>query len=472
MKYSRFLLASTALLLVGTQAATADIIIMKDGKKYEKATVKNETPEMVTFEYFVAGKIKDTRTEAKANVLQVIREKAEALEMVELRKLLPTADLMTADKYEQLITDTLRPFASKYPGTPEATETEAMIKTLQDEKEKVVSGQLKMEGKWLDADTVKRDAHSIEAFKVRSEITRLATEGKYREALIVWDKLKDTEDGYTDTLQYASAIPEVQVLLGKYKDNLSVMLREQPILQKRRDDDIKGLVEPDLSRTTKYIEAEKAAFKGTNEIEKKTRVAWMSVYKYDKKSIEEAIKDIIEEQSKLAVIDLEKLKVRNEALTAVYRYLADKNLEQAELAMARATEAASRDTSSSLGELKQKITALKTELNKKRTQNRIYNASTAKNGGTEADKRVAEVIAAGGKDKDEKMSASEQIKNEKAAKAQTEADERKAKRNKATSTAPEEDEGGLPMTWILGGAGLLAVLLAAMFLQKNKKSEE
>jgi hypothetical protein len=140
--------------------------------------------------------------------------------------------------------------------------------------------------------------------------------------------------------------------------------------------------------------------------------------------------------------------------------------------MARATEAASRDTSSSLGELKQKITALKAELNKKRTQNRIYNASTAKNGGTEADKRVAEVIAAGGKDKDEKMSASEQIKAEKAAKAQAEADERKAKRSKATSTAPEEEEGGLPMTWILGGAGLLAVLLAAMFLQKNKKSED
>jgi hypothetical protein len=468
----RYFLASSALLLAGSHLATADIIIMKDGKKYEKATVKTETPEMVTFEYFVAGKIKDTRTEAKASVLQVIREKPETLEMIELRKLLPTADLMTADKYEQLITDTMRPFASKYPGTPEAAETEKMIKTLQEEKEKVVSGQLKMEGQWLSADTVKRDTHSIDAYKVRSEVNRLAAEGKYREALIVWDKLKDGEDGFTDTLHYVAAIPEVQAILAKYKDELTLMLREQPIIQKRRDDNMKGLVEPDLSRTTKAIEAEKSAFKSQYDIEKKTRIAWTSVYKFDKKSIEEALKDIIDEQAKLTVIDTTKLKAQNEALTAVYRYVADKNLEQAELAMARAMEASTHESSKAITSLKQKITALKAEINKKRQQTRIYNTSASKNGGAEADKRVAEVIAGGGKDKDEKMSASEQIKAEKAVKAQTEAEERKAKRNKIVSVAPVEEEGGFTTYLIFGGVGLLAVLLGAMFLQKKKKAEE
>jgi len=71
----------------------ADIVIMKDGKKYESATILSETPDSVTFKYQLTPKIPDTRTEPKANIGQIIRQTPQELEIVPLRKLLPTPEL-------------------------------------------------------------------------------------------------------------------------------------------------------------------------------------------------------------------------------------------------------------------------------------------------------------------------------------------------------------------------------------------
>ena len=489
---NRLLLGSFFALLTLPSALRADVVVMKDGKKYEDAKIISETPETVTFSYVFMKKFPDKRTESKAAIAQIIKQKPEEVEVAPLLKIVPTADLLTADKYESLIQDTLRPFVSKYPGTPQAKQVEDIIKTLQEEKEKVVGGSLKMEGEWISSDMVKRDPHSIDAYRVRRDLKELAADGKYREALNEWQKMTDNDEGYADTLQYVKAIPEVITILETYKKQLDGMIAVQPEIDKRRKDSIAKMIDSDplKVRTQAAITAELQTFKSQQDVEKKSRIRWLSVYKYDLKSLQDAVKMVIDESAKLRALDIAKLTTQNEALVAASRYLTDGNVEQAEAALQRATAVTGLHvTNKAVQNMRKQLTTLKQEQSKKRqAQQRTYGTgnvgavTTGSAAGT--DSRVAEALAKAEKDKADKKdmktadstadgAADKDKDKEKPAPKSTKkkADDKAKKSHAAPSTAaaPVEEEGGIQKYLVPAGGGLLAILVAVLFYQKKKK---
>ena len=485
--------AHCAIAFALVQRAQADIIVMKpgpgetEGKTFKDAKVLSETATSITFEYIVVGKIKDTRTEQKSAIASVIRQKPEELEIVPLRELAKIPDLTTADKYEAITQEQLRPFVNKYPGTPQAKEVEEIIKVLQAEKEKVVSGSVKMDGKWLTPEEAKRDVHEIDAYKIRRDMKAHAAKGEWRDALNEWEKLKDREDGFMDTLQFINAVPEVKTILDKYKAVLDNQLHEQPLHKKRRDDNIKSLVEPDLSRAKAAYEQEDNAFKSKSEIEKRTRVKWTSTYKYDLKSIQDALKAVGTEMATISIMDLEKLKTQNEAIAAARRYIADGNLEQAEAAIARAVAVNLKDSSRVIQKVRTEANALKTELNKKKSNQRLYGGGSslpsASSFGAKPgqDNRVAAAMAEAEKkpeesadkkagEKDSGMAITSIGTGARNGVAVPKDDEEKESKPAPTrKKVVAEDEGGMQTYLLYGGLGLLAVLLIAIAIQKKKK---
>ena len=476
--------ASALSLIAIPHASQADVVVMKDGKKYESATVLSETADSVTFKYMLTPRIPDTRTEPKANIAQIIKQRPEEVAIVPLRKLMPSEDLLTADKYEGIIQDQLRPFVSQFPGTAEAKEVEAMITTYEAEKTKVTGGQLKMDGQWLTPEMVKRETRNIEAYRIRKTMNAAAAKSDWTAALNEWDKLNDRADGFVDTEQYVQTVPEAQKILESYKQQLERLLAEQPQLQLRRDSATKGLVEPDLSRTKRAIAEEVAKFKNINDLEKKMRTHWMTIYKYDAKGIQAAAKSVVDELAKISALDLPRLKATNEAITAARRYLGDQNVELAEASVAKAIEAAGRSSivSTAITKLKSEITKVKGELGKKRATQRLYGNSSALTGATsETDDRVAKAMEDSAKDKADKKAAKEEDKDEPVAKAtggltagskgasspSTKSSATKSERSSSKEDAAESDSG-LQKYLIIGGGALLAVLLAALFMQKKK----
>lgn len=469
-----------SLALVG--AARADIVIMKpgpgetEGKKYDKAKVLSETADSITFEYIVVGNIKDTRTESKANVAQVIRQKPEELEIVGVREIAKVPDLTSADRYESIIQDQLRPFVNKYPGTPQATEVEGMIKALQEEKDKVVSGHVKMDGKWLNPEEAKRAMREIDAFKVRRQMQDHLAKGEWKEALNQWEKIKEREEGFMDTMQFLLAVPEAKTALDKYKAVLENMMKEQPMLVQRRQNTLKSLVDPDLSRAKLAFEREDNTFKSAIDIEKRTRVKWQSTYKYDLKSIQDALKTVATEVAFIAILDLDKIKTQNEAIGAARRYLADGNLEQAEAAIARAQAVNLKDSSRVLQKVKAEASALRTEQNKKKANQRLYGGGSSLPSGFGAkpgtDDRVAQAMADAEKKEEEPaadggsgVTTSSLQTGEKNGVAVPKAEDEPAPRRKRVVV---EEEDNLQKYLLYGGGGLLAVLLIAFALQKKR----
>ena len=301
MKLSRFLL-SLAIATASTGLLHADFVTLKDGTKLE-GTILEQTDAGVKIKYKVTAKIYDEKFVPAADIASVLKEKPEEVEIKDLRKLVPTPDLLTAEKYEQIIQDRLRPFVNRYPGTPQSSEIQKMIDELQAEKEKVVAGGIKMDGKWLSAQDARAEKYNIDAYAIRNKMNELAAANDFAGAMREFAQFDSKGTNHKISIHYPKAVEEAIAILTNYEARLSQMDRDQPTLQKSRDDNMKRLIEPDLSRAKNAIEKEVTDAKNKYDAEKK-EYRWAAPYKYDGKQIKEQSHLVTTEKTKLGKINV------------------------------------------------------------------------------------------------------------------------------------------------------------------------
>jgi hypothetical protein len=282
-------------------------------------------------EYRLTPKIKDKKIVQKSDIKEIRRQTAAEVEFEEkgLKGILPTPDLMTASDYETILQDKLRSFAAKYPGTPETAEVEKMITTLADEKSMVVSGQVKMEGRWLDAATAKRDSYNIDGYRQYMLMKSKAAEREdlhYLNALRAFDKLR-TDFGASP--YFTPSIPQVLDLLKGYETQLNGMITEAPIFIKKRDEGLKTMNPADAAVAKKANDDEMAAYKAKLDQQFKNKVKWKEINKYDVKGLQDALLTVTKERAELQALDLTALAQENTTIMSIIRFLEDGNATEA-----------------------------------------------------------------------------------------------------------------------------------------------
>ena len=357
----RFLILALIACLFSPLPSRADIVILNDGKRME-GDIISEADDSIRMKYRITPKIWDEKTVMRSDIKEIVKQTPQEIEIVELRKILPTADLLPAEKYEKTVQDRLRPFVNKYAGTPEAKEAEEIIKTLLEEKRRAVSGEIKVEGEWISAEDAKLDRNNIEAFEIVAEMKKLADETDYLGALREFEKLRDYSKLYVASPQYTKAIPIVSDILEQYEAVIDRMIADQPVLSKLREENMKKLIEPDLSRTKNAIDAEVDSWKGQVESEKRLRMPWLTPYKYDLRSLQDVKKKISFLRTELETYDLAAIEAQNEELTKAIRAVASGDVATAESSYATAKEMgghSSREFSRVLNSLLQQINKVK-----------------------------------------------------------------------------------------------------------------
>lgn len=340
MKLSRSLLV-LALATSITGTLRADIVTLKDGKKLE-GTILEQKPEGVLMKYKVTAKIMDEKFIPMAEIAPggILKEKPEEVEIKELRKLLPTADLLTAEKYEQLIQDRLRPFINRYPGTPQADEIKKMVDEFQEEKEKVVAGGIKMQGRWLTPQDAKAEKYNIDAYTIVQAMNEKAAAGDYSGALREFEQLSSPKRLHIASVHWPKAVEEALAILTSFDAKLSQMIKDQPVLQKQRDDNMKRLVEPDLSRSKAAIEREVQEANSRYDVERKES-KWVTTYKYDLKRLQDLQKAVFEEKTRLQKINVAQVSKITDAIHQATLHFYNDKIVEGELALLEAYKAAS-----------------------------------------------------------------------------------------------------------------------------------
>lgn len=462
-----------ALLLLPSGGLRADIIVLKTGEKIE-GTILSETDTTLTYKYQLTPKISDTKTINKADIKELTRFTPAQVEMQEkgLNKLLPTPDLLKASDYESIIQDSLRTFVAKHPGTPEAKEVEKMIATLSEEKAKVLSGMVKMEGKWLDEPTAKREAYNIEAYRLRMAMKAKLAEPGDTNLLMALREFDTLRTNHPASLQYLQAIPEALDILEKYEKRLSAMASEQPVILKRREDGLKSLTGTDLALSRNAIENEEREFKARLDAQNKAKMKWRDIYRYDLKSIQAAQTAVAKERQDLKNINLAALQTENENLNAAIRYISEGNATEADVVMERLrpnksqlinkVEFAKREKELSALLLKQKA-----EMKAAKSKVTVGTDPTATDAGKEGSNPIADAMAKKAEAKKEAAAAKEAKAKEQAA----------AKAAQAANAAPEPEEEKTLLEKINAyipyiGGGLLVILIIAMMMGKKKKDDD
>jgi hypothetical protein len=339
----------------------------------------------------------DDKVFPMAEIAKVIKQRPEEVEVVDLRKVLPTADLLKADQYEQIIQDRLRPFVNKYAATPEAKEVEAIIEKLQEEKTLVTNGQVKLEGRWLSLKESKGESFNIEAFRILSEMRQKAASRDYVEALRAFDKFFAARPGYIGSTYYVEAIPEAMSILDKWIAVLDKMSSEFPQLDQARKLGLSKLQEPELSKTKNAIDDELNKWRAMSDAMRNQRVRWVAPYKYDIATIQEAQKAAVAEKSRLEVYNLQELKAQNEVFIACYRKIGEGDYTGGAAAFERASAVPAanefRDVSN---DLRQRLMTLYGQLVRGTASTASATSGSSAVGGmqaTQQDARVAQILA-------------------------------------------------------------------------------
>ncbi len=481
MKFSRIRLALLAL-ACGTSLLHADYLILKNGNKVE-GNILSESPDAVRMKYRLTPKIWDEKDFPRADIDQVVRQRPEEVEIVELRKLLPTEDLLTPDRYEQIIQDRLRPFVNQYKDTPESKEAEQIIATLQEEKKKVSNGEVKLEGKWLSAPEAKGAEYNIQAYRLLTQMREHMAKFEWLDALRVFESFSKKKPGYVGSTYYPAAIGEALVCMDKWDSVLSKMAQEQPALSKAREEGLNKLADTEKARTKAAIEEEKAKWQAQAEADRRAQIRWIAPYKYDLTSILNMQKAIVAERSKLQAINLDDLRLRSEAVSLVYRKIGEEDYTGGAAAFERvSTLSNSSDYRDVVADLRNRLMGLYNTLVRKQAAAAQASASgSAAIGGTATtgqDERVAQILAQASGQAPAAAQAAPGTAPA-AAPATTAAPVQQAPVAAApvqqapvaqapAYTPPAEEESGF-QTYLIIGLGVVVLLLLVMLMQKKKQ---
>ncbi len=329
MKSSHFR-PSLFALLCSAGFLQADIVTLKEGKKLE-GNILSENETSIRMRYKLTPKIWDEKDIPRADIADILKQSPEEVEIIELRKVLPTPDLMSAEKYEALIQDRLRPFVNRYPGTPQAAEVDKMIAQVQEEKEKVVAGGIKLEGKWLSPEEAKAESFNVKAYGLLTEMKEEEEAKNYNGVMKAFGKMSNPQGGYIASVYYPEAVELALGVLGKYEAQIEQMIKDQPALQKVREDNEKRLIEPDLSRFKEAVAREKEQWKAAYDAERKLNPKWFNPYKYDLASLKSLSTNIIGEKTRLNELPLPVISKVNAAIADVMRADAKAAKEEEEL---------------------------------------------------------------------------------------------------------------------------------------------
>lgn len=263
------------------QISPADTLTLKDGTKLEGKAVE-VTADSVKFEYRPTPSIKEEKVFKKTDIAELKTTAPDEAAIVEIRKLLPTPDLMSPTEYSKAIEGQLKPFLSKFPTSKLADEVKKTLATYEEELGKLNNGWQKIDGQWISPDENRWNYYVIEARVLRKEMENEIKKNNVKGAL---DKMARLKKDYGGTKSFVDALDLYSKLLDDYDRELTRMQLEQPALLKELNERKKTLDKAALDDLEVALKKDSTDLKIKVQAETAAKVPIISVDKLDLASL-------------------------------------------------------------------------------------------------------------------------------------------------------------------------------------------
>lgn len=265
-------------------SANADTFTLKDGTRLEGRILKEDANSYV-IEVQVTKSIKDERVIPRDSVVKVEGEKKDLIAFESIAHFIPTPDALTANDYDTRIS-AVEKFLKGYPESSKASQAKAILSTLKNEANEILTGGIKSNGKLITAAEYRVNLLDIDAGIHEAAIRALLKEGRYLEALRAFSSF---ENDYRNTKARAALLPDIIKTINGYLAQTSHALAGYDALIKERDIGLQRMQLEDRRQTQAALADEAAAFEKRLKAEKEAKIGWVSTSPSFKPSLEETM---------------------------------------------------------------------------------------------------------------------------------------------------------------------------------------
>lgn len=287
--------------------SSAEVFRMKDGSKIE-GSISLETADSYILLVEVKKGIRDQVTIKKSDVRYKMKSKAKKpqkspdqaqAKFEALKGLLPTADLMTADDYDELLSKRIEPLLKRYPNSEHKDIAIDLKVSLLEEQTKVSLGEIKFNGEWLGSDEVAANQFEIDAAQISRRAHKHLAKKDYPAALAALSAL---QNGYQNTDIFHKLLDECLEIIPLYLEQAQQIIDDHAKVVEERDKKLERLSAARSKKLAAKLKREGNAYKQALADMRKSKNKWLPLYRFDPKTAERAITQAQRELKKLEAL--------------------------------------------------------------------------------------------------------------------------------------------------------------------------
>lgn len=309
----------------------ADTIILKSGERIEGRVV-SETATELKLEVKVSASITDDRTVAKADVEKIEKVSPEAEAYKVISTILPGANSFAASQYDQSIR-VLQAFLKQYPTSTNAAEVQKTLTQFEEEKKRVESGEVKLEGRWLSKEEVDKEKVQIGGRMALNYMKSQAAAGDFIGALTTFAAL---EKPYGGAASFPDSVVLARQIIARFKPTVDAAVANQKALKAERE---KGFATAGPADRKEMMDAYKrdldAAEAAVTAAEKANQ--WPPLIPISEKSVVSLQKRLQKEGDRLGKLPTDKMEKSLQLVAEAGQKLGNSDIEGAVAALKEAT---------------------------------------------------------------------------------------------------------------------------------------
>lgn len=248
----------------------ADTVVLKSGDKVN-GKILQESETEVTIAVQISAAVTDERVIKKDEIASVEKDQPDEIAFREIKNLKPDPlSSYSVETYDRLLTS-LGYFQRTYPASAHHAEVQQNLNALDQEKIKVVTGEVKYLGRWLTKENAAKRRIQIDAQNFLGAMKQQAAAGDLIGALNTFDLF---EKSYSTTRFYPDAITLARELLPRLKQALLSRAQTQAYERQQFQQAVTLAAEPQKSELIAADKREQTGYVAALAASQKNNAKW------------------------------------------------------------------------------------------------------------------------------------------------------------------------------------------------------
>jgi hypothetical protein len=313
----------------------ADEVKLKSGQSLT-GRITYEADDIIKIEVTVSASIKETKVIGRADIAEIIKDAPDDVEFNRVQGLVPTASLMPASAYRQLLETGPDSFLKAFPQSAHVQKVQEIRTTLAEELDKVERGFLKIEGEWLTPRD-KIDFKDLIDSRIRFlSMSNLAQSGNINGLIGAMREFETIEKNYYGAPAFPKAVELARQVIPNLGRQLQVMMRDVDYRNAEYEKALANSKPEARDQLTQVRAQEEKAYQEAVAADKKSGMKWVQLNPRIKASIEAYLKLATAEFARVNEFDVAVLTQQATKLVEADQLIAAGNIEGARSKIAEA----------------------------------------------------------------------------------------------------------------------------------------